>query len=353
MIEDEDEELTKLIKRFKRYTAFNRVLGEVGKQAAIYGYGCMLAYVDKNGEFDFIEVEPYACYIADDLAARRVLPCYKEEEQKTVRFEVYDEKNVYILEGASEHTLEIIEEKPHMFDGIPLFKVKNNKEEINEFYRVRKLIDGLDKLYSDLSSEIEQFRLAYLKFMGTEPDKEAILQMVQTGAIVLPPDSDVDFITKAMAITEVLELIKKEEKNLFKFAMSYDPTDVEYAGQLTNLGIFFRMSLINNNCRNTIHYFTEGLYTLFEFYSQYLEKKGIKLDPYEVDFQFTLETPRNLEEEAQIQKTLDGIVSTETRMKLASFIENPTEEKKRLDDELSSVTSDDYSFGSDVYDREE
>jgi SPP1 family phage portal protein len=170
---------------------------------------------------------------------------------------------------------------------------------------------------------------------------------------VLPPDSDVDFITKAMAITEVLELIKKEEKNLFKFAMSYDPTDVEYAGQLTNLGIFFRMSLINNNCRNTIHYFTEGLYTLFEFYSQYLEKKGIKLDPYEVDFQFTLETPRNLEEEAQIQKTLDGIVSTETRMKLASFIENPTEEKKRLDDELSSVTSDDYSFGSDVYDREE
>lgn len=343
IVQDEEvEEMTNILKRFKRYTAFNRVLSEVGKQAALYGYGCVLAYIDTRGEFDFIEIEPYTCYFSDELVFRRVIT----EDKEQFRFEVFDSSNRYIFEGKNESTIELIEQSPHLFSGIPLFKFKNNKEELNEFYKVRKIIDNLDKLYSDLASEVEQFRLAYLKFIGTEPDAETILKMIQTGALTLPEGSDVDFITKAIAIQEVMELITKEEKNMFKIAMSYDPNDVEHAGQLTNLGIFFKMALINNNCKNSIHYFTEGLYTLFEFYSQYLKIKGISLDPYNLDFQFTLETPRNLKEEAEIQKMLDGIISTETRMKLASFIENPTEEKKKLDNELKETVPDDYDFGS-------
>lgn len=343
--DDENDTTTELLKRFKRYTAFNRVMSEVGKQAALYGYGCILVYVDPRGEFDFIECEPYNCYFSDELAVREVISG-KDDLKK---FEVYDSAKRYIYEGKDENSLELVGEAVHLFEGIPLFKIQNNKEELNDFYRVRHIIDTLDKLYSDLASEVEQFRLAYLKFIGTEPDADTVLQMIQTGAIAIPEGCDAGFITKTMQITEVLALIEKLEQKLFAVARNYDSTDTQGAGQLTNLGIYFKLAPMNSNCKDTIHYFTEGLYTLFEFYSQYLSKKGIALDPFEMEFQFVLETPRNIKEEAEVQRTLDGLVSTETRLKLCTFVENPNEEKQKLDEELSAGMNNDYDFsGSDA-----
>lgn len=349
-LDEENEDITQLLKKFKRYTAFNRVISEIAKQSALYGYGCLLAYIDKKGEFDFIECEPYNCYFSDNLVVREVESEYVAIlDNKKRKYEVYDSSRVYIYEGTDYNSMELVEEKSHLFDGIPLFKIKNNKEELNEFYRVRKIIENLDKLYSDLASEVEQFRLAYIKFVGTTIDSEVVEKMIQTGAIELPEGADADFIVKTMMINDVLNLIKREEQNLFKIARNYDPTDTEGGGQLTNLGIYFKLAPINSNCKETIHYFTEGLYTLFEFYSQYLAKKGIALDPYEVEFQFTLATPRNILEEAQTQQVLDGKVSTETRLKLCSFVENPSEEKQKLDEELGASILDNYGFGDVKY----
>ncbi|MGL4569325.1 MAG: phage portal protein [Fusobacteriaceae bacterium] len=349
ILDNEDEKLTQILKRFKRYTAFNRVLSELGKQAALYGYGCILAYVDKRGEFDFIEIEPYSCFFGEGIVVREI----QSNNENTRLFEVYDEEKIYIYEGKDEKNLSLVEENDHLFQGIPVFKVENNKEEINEFYRVRNIIDNLDKLYSDLSSEVEQFRLAYLKFVGTEPDAETILKMVQTGAIVVPEGCDVGFVTKTMQISEVLKLIEKLEQKLFTVSRSYDSTDTHGAGQLTNLGIHFKLAPINSNCKETIQYFTEGLYTLFDFYGQYLSKKGIELNYLDMDFQFVLDTPRNLLEEAEIQQKLNGNVSTETRLKICTFVENPTEEKKKLDEELSAGIDNNYDFsGSDLSGQE-
>ncbi|MGL4999240.1 MAG: phage portal protein [Cetobacterium sp.] len=349
ILDDENKEITQILKRFKRYTAFNRVLSEIGKQAALFGYGCILIYVDKRGEFDFIETEPYNCYFGDEIAVREI-----ESLEEGIRiFEVYDEEKIYIYKGKDEKNLSFVDESYHFFQGIPLFKIGNNKEEINEFYRVRNIIDNLDKLYSDLSSEVEQFRLAYLKFIGTEPDTETVLKMIQTGAIVVPEGCDVGFITKVMQITEVLALIEKLEQKIFTVSRSYDSTDTKGAGQLTNLGIYFKLAPINSNCKETIHYFTEGLYTLFDFFGQYLSKKGTELNYLDMEFQFVLDTPRNTLEEAEIQQKLNGQVSTETRLKLCTFVENPTEEKQKLDVELNAGIEGNYIFPkSDLDDKE-
>lgn len=220
----------------------------------------------------------------------------------------------------------------HLFDNIPLIKFKNNKEELSETYRVRNIIEVLDKMYSDLASELEQFRLAYIKFKGCTPDEDTIKSMQQTGAIGLPEDSDVDFITKNLNIEGVLSAIDVEVRNVFKFAQTYDAHQTrEGYGQLTNLGIHFLMAPINNNCKKTIHYFKEALYQIFTFYSQTTEGKW--LDPLELSFDFTLDTPRNILEETQIQQNLIGIVSTETRLKLATFVDDIQKEIEKMEEE--------------------
>lgn len=339
-LDNSDEVHSNKLLQFRRYTAFDRVLTELGVQAAVFGYGVCLAYIDQKGKFDFIEIDPFSCYFSEDLCFRLI----KEEtlgEQEKIVVEAYDKTKRYYYQLIDNQLQPLQEYKgnksnvAHLFDKIPLFKFKNNKEELSETYRVRHIINVVDKMYSDLASEIEQFRLAYIKFKGVVPTTEQIEQMIQTGAIAIPAETgreDVEFITKMVNIEGTLKAIEAEVKNIFKFAQTYDSHGSrEGYGQLTNLGIHFLMSPINNNCKKTIHYFKESLYTLFDLYSQ--TSDGNWCNPLELSFDFTLDTPRNILEESQIQQNLTGLVSDETRLKLATFVDDPVKEKQRMEQE--------------------
>lgn len=347
-LDNPDEKKSAELLRFRRYTAFDRVLTELGVQAAVFGYGVALAYIDEMGKFDFIEVDPWTVYFSDDLAFRVITDT--DEDGKDIEIiEAYDKKKRYYFAKKENSVSPLSEYKGlksnvnHLFDRIPLIKFKNNKEELSETYRVRNIINSVDRMVSDLASEIEQFRLAYIKFIGCEPTPEQIMGLQQTGAIAIPgdnPGADVGFITKQLDIAGVLQSIDLEVKNIFRFSHTYDSHgDREGFGQLTNLGIHFLMAPINNNCKKTIHYFKEALYQLFTFYSQTTDGKW--LDPYEISFNFTLDTPRNILEESQIQRNLEGLVSTETRLKLATFVDDPQKEIEKMDDEREKDTPPD------------
>lgn len=343
--EIKDETIQDTIRRFKRHTEFNRVLAEVGKQASLYGWGSILTYIDEDGEFNFTEIEPYDTYFSKDKKiAIREIESFVDD---TRVFEIYDSTHKYVISGKEVSKLILLEDgKPHFMKKIPVIKFRNNKDELNEFYKVRNLLDVLDRLYSDISSEIEQFRLAYIKFKGVEPDAETIEKMMQTGALTLPDsDCDVDFITKKLPVTEVLAVIKEVKQEMYRIAMNYDTSSTDHLGQLTNTGIYYKMKPINDNAKDTIQYFEVALKELMQMYSHYLEFKNIKLDPLSISFQFTLETPRNLKEEAEVQKVLDGLVATETRLKLASFIENPVEELQKIEEEQrGKINLEEYEF---------
>lgn len=340
-LDKESDKNIELLK-FKRYTAFDRVITELGIQAAVFGYGCCLAYIDSKGKFDFIEIEPYNCYFDEEITFR-VIQGKNDKNENIEIIEAYDKQKRYLFEKKESSLKAISEYKGvkggvnHLFNDIPLFKFKNNKEELSDTYRVRNIIEVVDKMWSDLASELEQFRLAYIKFKGCEPTEDDILGLAQTGAIALrEANADADFITKKLDIAGVLSAIEKEVENIFKFAQSYDAYgDRTGYGQLTNLGIHFLISPINNNCKKTIHYFKEALYQLFDFYSQ--TSDGSWLDPLTIDFGFTLDTPRNILEETQIQRNLEGLVSTETRLKLATFIDDPKTEIEKLEAENKEV----------------
>lgn len=336
-LDNSDDNKTQEITKLRRYTAFDRVLTELGIQASVMGYGVCLCYIDENGRFDLSEIDPWSVYFDEELCFR-IIAGKNEKGDNIEVIEAYDAQKRYYFSKKESVITPISEFKGmksnvnHLFDNIPLIKFKNNKEELSETYRVRNIIEVLDKMYSDLASELEQFRLAYIKFKGCTPDEDTIKSMQQTGAIGLPEDSDVDFITKNLNIEGVLSAIDVEVRNVFKFAQTYDAHQTrEGYGQLTNLGIHFLMAPINNNCKKTIHYFKEALYQIFTFYSQTTEGKW--LDPLELSFDFTLDTPRNILEETQIQQNLIGIVSTETRLKLATFVDDIQKEIEKMEEE--------------------
>lgn len=354
---DSDNNKSDELLRLRRYTAFDRVIVELGIQAAIFGYGCCLAYIDDKGRFDFIEIDPWTCYFDEDNGFVFRVITSKDEFGKDIEvIEAYDKQKRYYYQKKEASLVPINEFKGakgnvnHLFGDVPLIKFKNNKEEVSETYRVRNIIEVVDKMYSDLASELEQFRMAYIKFTGCSPTQEIIDGMIQAGAITLEEkDADVAFITKQTDIAGILSAIDKEVDNIFKFAQTYDSQrNREGFGQLTNLGIHFMLAPLNNNCKKTIHYFKESLYKLFEFYSQTSE--GSWLDPLSMNFNFTLDTPRNILEESQVQRNLEGLVSTQTRLKLATFIDDPLVEIDRMKEEEDLKDSYDMLNEDDIHD---
>src|SRR5690606_18610028 len=71
--------------------------------------------------------------------------------------------------------------RPHVFGITPIVKISNNDEEMGDIERVLSLIDAYDRTMSDVNSEIEQFRMAYMYFKGVKVTKEALDAARQTG----------------------------------------------------------------------------------------------------------------------------------------------------------------------------
>lgn len=70
------------------------------------------------------------------------------------------------------------------------------------------------------------------------------------------------------------------------------------------------------------------------------------VDPLTLNFTFTLDTPRNILEESQIQRNLEGLVSTETRLKLATFVDDPAIEIEKMQEE-QALRDEYYGLGDE------
>jgi len=75
----------------------------------------------------------------------------------------------------------------------------NNEEQQGDAEKVLSLIDAYDRTLSDVNSEVEQFRLAYMAFYGYDPDEETLKKAARTGAFGLDEKTEgvgIEFITK-------------------------------------------------------------------------------------------------------------------------------------------------------------
>ena len=197
-VKNPDEEL---LQGFLKRNAYEDLDSETAKMAAICGYAARYLYVNLEGESAVVNVPPWECiFITDEIGmadapwAIRYYPI--EEENKTftkVEFFDYDKITYWIREGdATSAGAFIIDTKEpanplaHMMNGCPLICFPNNEELQGDAEKVLSLIDGYDRTLSDMNSEIEQFRLAYMAFYGSVPDATTLALARQTWGVRIP-----------------------------------------------------------------------------------------------------------------------------------------------------------------------
>ena len=310
---------------------------EAVKMAAICGYAARLCYIDAEGQERVMNIDPWEVIFVTDRSIDEpqfALRYYtvesvnsKGEAEKLVRVEWYDEKNVtYYIGSNGEFVLdntEPVNPMPHLFDGVPLVGFVNNEEKLGDCEKVLQLIDGYDRTLSDVNSEIESFRLAYMAFYGTEPTEDTISAAKQTGAFGLPDtDSKVEFITKTMQDGAVENHLNRIEDNILRFAKSVNFGDESFAGNQSGVAQRYKMLALESKCITMERKFTKALRTMFKVLCSAWAKKGIALDYKDLWFGFKRNIPINIADEVEATAKLKGLVSEQTRLSLLSFVDD-------------------------------
>jgi SPP1 family phage portal protein len=248
-----------------------------------------------------------------------------------------EENGVYVLDET-----EPMNPRPHLFDGIPFIAFINNEERQGDCEKVLALIDAYDRSLSDVNSEIEAFRLAYMLFYGFVPDQETMELAKQTGAFGIdhPEDgSKIEFLTKDMNNTIIENHLDRLEKNILRFAKSVNFGDEQFAGNISGVAMKFKMFALESKCIIAERKFTAALRQQFKILASAWVKKGMSINYTDIWFQFKRNFPLNLLDEAQTSATLKGLVGEQTRLSQLSFVDDVQWEIDEMSKEVLELDS--------------
>ena len=323
---------------------------ETTKMAAITGQAARLLYIDTEGEERVMALPPWECIylhengIEEPEYAMRYYDVRREvrpgEWEEVTRVEWYDDTYITYWVRERKDGRFMLDDTdgdsrvPHNFDFVPLVGFPNNEELQGDCEKVLALIDAYDRTLSDVNSEIEQFRLAYLAFYGVELDEEMLRLAKKTGGFSLPEEAKMEFITKMVEDAVVEHHLDRLEDNILRYAKSVNFGDEKFAGTQTGVALRYKMLGLENKCITAERKFTASLRRQFQVLASAWEKRGVKIDYLDVYFEFSRNFPLNLLDEAQTSATLKGLVSEKTRLGLFSFVDDVEYEMELMEQDM-------------------
>ncbi|PHD98835.1 phage portal protein [Bacillus wiedmannii] len=351
-LDHEDDEVLKRIQDFLKANHTEDADAETGKFASICGYGARLLYHDKEGIEKVMNIKPYeAIFLTNSSIAepKYAIRCYPikvidgDDFKDGYKVEFYNDTNIIEYTGEDLDKLTETERIPNLFKGVPLIGFPNNEELQGDVDKAISLIEGYDRSFSDVNSEIEQFRLAYMIFKGVDIDEDTIEKLKQTGALDVGENGEASFLTKDLNDNILEHHLDRLEKNICRFTKHVNLSDESFGGNLTGVAIRYKLLALETKSGTLEMKFTKSLRQQFKllFDAWNLRSNKGELDYLCMTFQFTRNLPANLADEADVQSKLQGLVSEETRLSMLSVVSDPKAEiQKMQEEEVDSIDLD-------------
>ncbi|MCY7919549.1 phage portal protein [Bacillus vallismortis] len=351
--ETDNEKLKDMINTFNIRNTIDDADSELGKLATISGYGGRLLYIDEEGNERLRNIDPWECIFlaVDDITeptfALRYYQVFEwsgKEKLKAYRADFYDSEYIYSFKSSDKEKYQLIEKKPHLFNGCPLFGVPNNRELKGDAEKVLSLIDAYDRTLSDASNEIEQLRLAYLIIRGVGIDEDTERKLKESGIMqFFDKDDDAKFLTKEINDTMIENHLDRLEENILRFAKTVNFSDDKFGNSATGVALRYKLMALEHKAITMERKMTAAFRYQYKILcSAWAEKERVHKDDYlDVWFQFKRNLPANILEEAQASAQLKGLVSEETRLALLSFIDDVRFEIEKMESAVSAYSLDD------------
>lgn len=337
---------------------------EWGKEAMIKGLSHILVYQDEQSNTKFMRISPEDLIIVYENSSTkkakykiRLYDIDTEDTGVTTHYaEVYSATKMELFTSTDSTAVSgnkrefcsytFKEEKPHIYDRIPIVTVYNNEEQMSDLEKIESLVVDYDKVLSDVSNEFEAFRNAYLMLKNMTAGKDAKEKLKDDGILEVMENGDVKFVTKQIQ-TEALENhLNRLEKSIYTFSQVPNLSDENFAGNLSGVAIRFKLFGLETKCIIKERKMEKAIRELARVLTVPVKvNTGKQIDLLNLKVEFTRNVPNNLTEIVDTVTKLDGKVDKETLLSLIPFIDNPKEVLEKLEQEAqtSRKNNDPYS----------
>lgn len=330
---------------------------ELAKDMGIYGYAAELMWIDEIGQFRYKAIDPQELIVITDYSLNEeviyaIHMTYQEDlfgEEDWYEVSVYDAAMVrnYKVNGLMSE-ISFRGEYPHNLNNVPVAIYKNNTELINDFDRVKALIDAYDTLDSNRLDDIQTISDTYLALYGIgsigeeyfgeeegQTQQEQIFDMRKNKVLLFnDKEARAEYLTKtpngADAETLAIRLVSEIHKQ------SGVPEDFEKAIGGATSGQALKMLMLPMENRTSVKEagFRKGIYRRLEIINGFLKLFNISAwNAITPVFKRNIPTADMNAVDDLVKLVSAGIISKETAMSEVPFVEDTAQELERLEQE--------------------
>lgn len=340
--EENQEKLNTLLGIF-RYNDESAHNMELAEEASITGESFEILYMDADAKIRFKTIPSEEIILVCDATLEEnilyAIRRYRVYDFDGVRYdefvEVYNDKVIdfYSYTG---NRLTLMNTFPHYFGDVPIIEFPNNKQRRGDFENVITLVDAYNLAQSLTLDDMQDFTDAFLILKGMGGTADEDIAKARQNKVILIDDAtgDAAWLIKNLNDTYIENLKTRLQTDIHKFSNIPDMSDVNFAGNTTGVAIKYKLIGLEQIRSRKEREFKKSLQRRIELISEILKTKSIDaIDFRDVEITFTPNIPANLQEQAQIVKDLDGLLSKKKLLSLLPFIEDPVNEIAELQKE--------------------
>lgn len=331
----------------------------LAEEASITGAAYEVLYMDEDAQIRFSAIPSEELMMVYDASLEEKVLCairlFRVYDPSGATYQdyadVYDKQNVTHYYYNSGQLVQIAEPELHYFDDVPVIEYLNNREERGDFEGVITLVDAYNKAQSLTLDDMEDFTDAYLVLKGmggTTGDDVAELR--RNKVLSLDEGGGAEWLIKNLNDTYIENIKTRLQKDIHKFSSVPDMSDEAFAGNATGVAIKYKLIGLEQVRSRKERGFKKGLQRRIELIAGMLKIKGsADIDFRDIEITFTANLPANDVEQANIVKTLYGLVSQKRLLSLLPFVTDPVEELDELHKEQEEQLND--AAGGEVNDE--
>ena len=319
-----------LVKNYIIRSNFDDVNSDMATYANTCGFGVKI--LSNSGERIYSktvnpwEITFFGSY-TEPVAALRIYTIQELKDNKIQDvkiMEYYDDKTISYYKVENDSNIKLSKVIEHSFGSCPVIGFPISNEVMGRGEKVLTMIDALDELISDFSSEITASRYAQMLVSGyDEPENEnegdAQKQaFLSNRLLVTNENSKVQWISRDLDSNVFKEMYDKLETNIYSLSATPNMTDENF-NTSSGTALSYKMQAFSQEMATQQRKFIRGFRREFELISNFYMNLGLFIDPLSITFKFNLKEPKNVKEQSEIFNNYYNKIPIREALKAAGF----------------------------------
>lgn len=359
----ESEMINEELQALNRINEADEHNSELVLDQSIFGRAYEFIYRNREDELKFAKLDPKHTFVVydvsvdrDPVAGVRYLKDFNDDSIYNVY--VYTERNVteYRMDVRKQNRLVFVDRQPCYFGGVQINEYENNSKRQGDFESVLSLIDLYDSAQSDLANYSQDLNDAMLVIEGNvKMDISGAKDMKQANIMMLKPAIDPNgnvhpvrayYIYKQYDVAGMEAYKTRVMNDIFLISNVPNLLDEKFSSNQSGEALKMKLFGLAQKRATKERKFKKALRNRYRLLrNNMFFASELDFDVESLQITFTENMPRAISNEIEWFSNLGGELSQETMLSLLSFVENPKEERGKIESEQkeeSSITEMDF-----------